>query len=161
MMMRSALHQTNTLSWNLQCQLTETMIRGQTCHSTQTHYSDSESTGLCSFSLMLRAQRRSNKYQFYSLWFDPTGARTHDLQHSRRACEPLRHRWITWIDESHIFFYDIQLLPSYEVNIGSVQGCPIPSSFLYNIYNLLLPLVCITCLPLDAKQPTTIHCLFL
>jgi hypothetical protein len=28
---------------------------------------------------------RSNKYQFNSPWFDPTGARTHDLLHSRRA----------------------------------------------------------------------------
>ena len=25
----------------------------------------------------------SNEYQFHSLWFDPTGARTHDLPHSR------------------------------------------------------------------------------
>jgi len=40
----------------------------------------------CSFSLMLRAQRRNSKYQFYSLWFDTTEARTQDLQHSRRAC---------------------------------------------------------------------------
>jgi hypothetical protein len=24
----------------------------------------------------------SNKYQFYSLWFDPTGALTHDLPHA-------------------------------------------------------------------------------
>ena len=31
-------------------------------------------------SLMLRAQRKSNKYQFYSLWFDPIRARTHDLR---------------------------------------------------------------------------------
>ena len=28
---------------------------------------------------------RSNKYQLYSLWFDPTGVRTHDLPHSRRT----------------------------------------------------------------------------
>jgi hypothetical protein len=34
------------------------------------HYPDSEPTSLCSFSLMLHAYRRSNKYQFYSLWFD-------------------------------------------------------------------------------------------
>jgi hypothetical protein len=27
----------------------------------------------------------SNEYQLYSLWFDPIGARTHDLPHSRRA----------------------------------------------------------------------------
>jgi len=40
---------------------------------------------LCSFSLMLRAYRRSSKYQFYSLWFDPLGAQTHDLTHSKRA----------------------------------------------------------------------------
>ena len=46
------------------------------------HYPDSEPTSLCSFSLMLRI---SNKYQFYSLWLDPTGVRTHDLPHSRRA----------------------------------------------------------------------------
>ena len=56
-----------------QCQLTETTVRRQTCRSTRTHYSDSEPTSLCSFSLMLRAQRRSNKYQFYNLQFDPTG----------------------------------------------------------------------------------------
>ena len=28
---------------------------------------------------------RSNKYQFQSFWFDPTGARTHDLPHSSLA----------------------------------------------------------------------------
>ena len=31
---------------------------------------------LCSFSLMPCAYRRINTYQFYCLWFDPTGART-------------------------------------------------------------------------------------
>ena len=56
-----------------------------TCHSTRTHYSDSETTSLCSFSLMLRSYRRSNKYQFYFLWIDPIGARTHDIPHSRRV----------------------------------------------------------------------------
>ena len=28
---------------------------------------------------------------FSSLWFDPSGARTHDLPHSRRARQPLHH----------------------------------------------------------------------
>ena len=74
MMMRSALYQTNTLScFFLQCQLTETTVRGQTCHSTRTYYPDSEPTSLCSFFLMMRAQRRSNKYQFYSLWLTRSG----------------------------------------------------------------------------------------
>ena len=82
MMMRSAFYQTNTLSWILiQGYLTETTFCRQTCRPIRTYYPDSEPTGLCSFSLMLRAQRRSNKYQFYSLWFDPTGTRTHDLLH--------------------------------------------------------------------------------
>jgi hypothetical protein len=36
--------------------------------------------------LKLHATWRSNNYQFYSLWFDPIGARTHDLPHLRHAC---------------------------------------------------------------------------
>ena len=39
------------------------------------HYPDSEPT-----SFLLNAT-----YQLYSLWLDPTGARTHDQPHSRRA----------------------------------------------------------------------------
>ena len=44
-----------------------------------------------------------NKYQFYSLWLDPTGARTHDLPHSRRARWPLRHRgrWLETFTSRH------------------------------------------------------------
>jgi hypothetical protein len=53
---------------------------------TPTHYSDSEPTSLCSFSLMMCALWISHKYQFYSLWFDPISARTYDLPHSRWAC---------------------------------------------------------------------------
>ena len=45
------------------------------CRPTRTRYPDSEPTSLCSFSLMLRAELKSNKYQFYSVWFDPTVAR--------------------------------------------------------------------------------------
>jgi hypothetical protein len=40
-------------------------VRRKTCHPTWTHYPDSESTSLCSDSLMLPSQRRSNKYQFF------------------------------------------------------------------------------------------------
>jgi hypothetical protein len=42
----------------------------------QTPYSVSEPTRLSSFFLTLHAYRRSNKYQFYSYWFVPIGART-------------------------------------------------------------------------------------
>ena len=80
MMMRSTLYQTNMLSqFFLQCQLTETTVHRQTCRSTRTHYPDSEPTSHCSFSLILRAQRRSNKYQFNGIWFELTGVRTYDI----------------------------------------------------------------------------------
>jgi hypothetical protein len=36
---------------------------------------------------------KEKKYQFYSLWFDPFEARTHNQPHSRLACKPLNHRW--------------------------------------------------------------------
>jgi hypothetical protein len=84
MMMRSALYKTNTLSWIFK--VLSHWNNSPSCPPTRTHYSNSEPTSLCSFSLMLGAQRRSNTYQFYSLWFDPIGARTHDLPHSRRTC---------------------------------------------------------------------------
>ena len=77
LMMMSALFQTNMLSWIfivLDFWLTETIFCMQTCCSTLTHYSDSKPTSLCSYSLVLCAQRRSNKHQFYCPWFDPTGA---------------------------------------------------------------------------------------
>jgi hypothetical protein len=32
------------------------------------------------------------KYLFYTIWFDPIVARTHDLPHTRRARLPVRHR---------------------------------------------------------------------
>ena len=49
-------------------------------HVTPLNYPDSDPTSLCSFSLMLHALRRSNKYQFYSFWFDRIRARSHDLE---------------------------------------------------------------------------------
>ena len=56
----------------LQCQFTKTTVHGYTCRSSRTHYPDFEANNLCSFSIMLPAYWRSNKYQFYSVWFDPT-----------------------------------------------------------------------------------------
>jgi hypothetical protein len=38
-------------------------------------------TRLCSFVLMLQAQLRSNKYQFFSLWFDSPWAQTTCSRH--------------------------------------------------------------------------------
>ncbi len=62
MMMSSTLFKTNTLSWILQSQLTETTVRGQKCRSTWTYYSEFESTSLCSVSLMLGAYKRKPEH---------------------------------------------------------------------------------------------------
>jgi hypothetical protein len=67
------------------CASSPKQVCGQTCPSTLTHYSDSEPASFCSCFILLCAWRRDNKYQIYSLWFDPYGAWTHDLPHSRRA----------------------------------------------------------------------------
>ena len=80
----SITHECETvLSW--QFNGTETASRGRHVVPCRTHYSNSEPVNLCSFFFMMRAWRSSNKYQLYILWFDPTGARTHDLLHSMRA----------------------------------------------------------------------------
>lgn len=46
------------------------------CRSSRTHYAESDRTQP-TFAQMLRASR--SKYQLYSLSFDATGYRTHDL----------------------------------------------------------------------------------
>ena len=71
-MLMSALYQTNTLSW-IFIQFTETTVRVQTCRSNRKHYSDSVTISLCSFSLMLRPQRRSNKYKSLKSGFTRPG----------------------------------------------------------------------------------------
>ena len=65
MMMRSTLYQTNKTQIDFYSASSPKQVRGQTTFATQTHYPDSEPTSLCSFRLMLCAQRRSNNYQFH------------------------------------------------------------------------------------------------
>ena len=52
----------------INCGFTEITSREQTCRSTRTLYPESEPTNHCSYSLMLRAQQRRDKCQFYSLF---------------------------------------------------------------------------------------------
>ena len=83
MIMMFAFHQTNTAYLHFfNSASSQTTIHMQTCRST--HYPDSEPTCLCSFFLMLCAQQRSNKYQFYYHSFDTVGVRTQDLLHTRQ-----------------------------------------------------------------------------
>ena len=81
--------------------LIETTVSRQKCHPTRTP--DSEPTSLCSFSSMLRAQRRSNKYQFYSLWFDPNGARSTILKVSMPTIKPPQLLY-TYLVENKLIF---------------------------------------------------------
>ena len=43
--------------------------------------------------LFFKYRARSRTYQFYSLWFDPSGNRSHDLPHLRRVHQTLHHRY--------------------------------------------------------------------
>ena len=62
---------------NRSCQLTDTTVREQTCGSTQTNYSDSEPTSLCSFSLVLRAKHTNFiVFGLTRLGLEPTSYRT-------------------------------------------------------------------------------------
>ena len=54
------------------------------------HIPDSEPTSLCSSLILCRKA----KYQFYSLWFDLTGACILDLPHSRRSHLTIRLRML-------------------------------------------------------------------
>ena len=115
MMMMFSLYQTKSYLFVLR-QFTITTVRGQTCWPIWTHYPDSELTSLCSFSLMLRAQRRGNKYKFHSLWFDPTGARTHDLLGANHYTTDAVLN--TNKDHNICHWYEFQVL----VRVGNVAG---------------------------------------
>ena len=75
-MTMSALYSTNMFSSIFKCQLTGQHNTGKYVRSFRTHCPDFELISLCSYYLMSRVQRRSNKYRFNSHWFDPTGDRT-------------------------------------------------------------------------------------
>ena len=83
--MMTTLYKTNMLSWI-------SIVLAHWNKSTERHvshighiFSDSKPTSLLSYSLTIRDNRRSNEYQCYSLWFDPTGGSIHDLSHSLQA----------------------------------------------------------------------------
>ena len=76
---------------------------GTPCHTTWTHYPDSETTSLFPNSLMMCAKRRNNTYQFDSLWFHPTGTRTH---YHTFNLEPYSwYIYSSWHWSCHIFIY--------------------------------------------------------
>ena len=61
--------------------------------------SDSETISLLSFSIIMGDYSDMHKYQFTTLWFDPTWYWTRDLPHSRRASYSLQHiggyKWLS------------------------------------------------------------------
>ena len=82
MMMTSVLNKTRTLSWIF-------IALDHWNHSPRIDMSLYSDTlfwfrSYQSLLLLLNAEyRRSNKYKIYSIWFDTTGAQTHDLSHSK------------------------------------------------------------------------------
>ena len=84
-----------------------------TCRPTRTRYRDSEPTSLGSFSLMPRAQWRSNKCQFYRLWSDSIVARTHNLPHSMRACQQYALHYRCGL-QGNIILQEITLFKLYQ-----------------------------------------------
>jgi len=70
MMRVFVLYLTNALSWMFECLLTETTVRGYTCLSHRTHYPESWRTTHCSYSLMVRAYRRSSNNNLIVLSFN-------------------------------------------------------------------------------------------
>ena len=85
----STLYQTNTIQMHF---YSASSLKQQSMDRHVTPlYPDFRPTSLCSYSLILHAQKRSSKYQFHRLWFDMIGGGTHDLLHSRQACKPLHH----------------------------------------------------------------------
>jgi len=97
---------------------------------TRTHYPDSEPTSLCSFSLLLRAWWRSNKYQLYSPWFDPTWlVPTIYTTRSNNAWD----RWYD-IDFIHTFNHGPSCIRPYTNDILVGVWCLTPLSTIFQLY---------------------------
>jgi len=85
--------------------ITESTVAG---HYGPAHFSDCEPTNLNSYSLMLRAYRRSSKFQFYCLWLVTTGPQTHDQAHSWRGRFLIHHPYHTHgEDASYYTIHDV------------------------------------------------------
>ena len=89
----------------------ETTMYGKTCTSTRTHYPDSEPTSLCSYSLMQRAQRRSNNYQLYSLWFETTRGERVNHYTTDAVHLPLNNNLLLIIRRKHYFVRKLMSTP--------------------------------------------------
>ena len=79
MQLNATFNNISVISWQSVLMVQETGVPRENSCSIQTHYPDSVPTSVCSYTLLLYAQRRSSKYQYYSLWFDLTGARAHNI----------------------------------------------------------------------------------
>ena len=107
----------------LQCQLTETV---DICRPTLTHYTDYKPASICFFYLMTCAQRRSNKYQSYSLFFFNQGSISGitELMVSMQTITPLI--WL-WSHASLIYIYIYVLVPIQSVPIATFSQQEIPN----------------------------------
>ena len=133
MMMGSALFQNNTLIWICIVLLAETTVRVQTCRSTRTHYSDPEPSSLCPYSLILRAQWRSNKYQLYSPLLEPTIYRTRGehANHYTTHAVPEQNEIVT--KSGRLLYITKNMLNLYRLPLKCLQT----SGFSMSIFTML------------------------
>jgi hypothetical protein len=102
---------------------------------------------------MLRAKRRSNTYQFLSLWFDQTEARTHDLPYSRRGVRVTRCLVVCvcfvdcYLSLCFFFFEHCVVYPSFFLLtiMLSVLLRYTDSDYPFAIFKLFLHTICQTC----------------
>ena len=86
-MMRSAFYYTNTLSWNFTVLVhwNNSPLIDMSLHSDTLSWFRPNQCLLSLSLLNATCLAEKQQIQFYSLWFDPVGARTHDLPHPRRV----------------------------------------------------------------------------
>jgi hypothetical protein len=99
------------------------------CLSTRKHYSEFDPTSICSYSTILRVLRRSSKYQFCNLCFEPIGHRTHDQGDSIFIIDPV---FVFWNTTLYARGRQPVLAPDYQLLVMSC--CSLAPSVLSNVY---------------------------
>jgi hypothetical protein len=131
---------TNMLSWDY---YSASSLKQQSCSSIRTHYSDSEPTSLCSYSLILHVLVEKQNYPFNCLWFEPTrGSNPPSSELYQLMILPI-HKFIViqdivverYLIFFHVFYYDYRYIIQIYPDQGSnAQSTTLKASMLSNYY---------------------------
>ena len=106
MIMISALYKTNKLSsiFRVQTHWNKSLRVDMSPHSDILFYwfRPNQSLHLLLYDTCLEEKQQIGPI---NIWFDPNGARTHNLLHLRRECEPLHHWCGLYICDGQYFLY--------------------------------------------------------